>query len=177
MALLCSLSLYTVLFTFTLLTLQAQFLLYQLTSQSWNTQGFTFNFNGLSPVRLLYHSKHAMTQPCLFRRELDRGILPWYVWRSFGMGGNCPLLQPKWRYVAVTCYNTCKNNNTSLVGLNVGPIQIYVNGVGTLVPAMWNSEYIKQVVAGTCSDSSSLDFSQATKMMTKACTSKFRCWM
>ena len=91
------------------------------------------------------------------------------------MGGNCPLLQPKWRYMAVTCYNTYKNNNTSLVGLNVGPIQIYVNGVGTLVPVMWNSEYIKQVVAGTCSDSSSLDFSQATKMMTKACTSKFRC--
>jgi len=50
----------------------------------------------------------------------------------------------------VTGYNTYENNNTSLLGLNVGPIQIYVNGVGTLVPVVWNSDYIKQVVAGTC---------------------------
>ena len=86
---------------FTLHMLQAQFILYQLNSQSWNTQGFTFNFNGLSSVCLLYHCKHAMIWPCLFRRELDNGILPWCIWRSFGMGGKCPLLQPKWRYSSV----------------------------------------------------------------------------
>ena len=81
--------------------MQAQFILYQLNSQSWNTRGFTFNFNGLSSACLLYHCKHVMTWPCLFRREFDDGILPWYIWRSFGMGGNCPILQPKWRYASV----------------------------------------------------------------------------
>ena len=88
------------------------------------------------------------------------------------MGGNCPLLQPKWRYTSV-CNGLIFTGiyNTSLLGLNVDPIQIYVNGVGALVPVVWSSDHIKQVVTGTYFDSCPIK--PRFQPSNQACTSNF----